>query len=201
MNPQVTNIAIMLVMMGASRFIDMENKTVILYIRVLYCSCAAVTWLLYQLTAARINRANDLSLLKYAEPPQNALLAATSLAEDTSRPRLKVTTVHDYDMESIQAALKSLYQSLAFMLFLHLYLKYNNPLFMQAIGPVKGALENNVVKIHLFGKPATGNLRRPFRAESLLSKFSGGSDEVKTDKKTIEALEMAGEGGAIRKLD
>lgn len=58
---------------------------------------------------------------------------------------------------------------------------------------MKSALEHNEVKIHLFGKPATGDLKRPFKAPSL---FGGmGQTGPKTDKKSIEEAERAGNAG------
>ena len=45
------------------------------------------------------------------------------------------------------------------MSFMHLYMKYTNPLFMQSISSLKSALESNIVKIHLFGVPASGDLK------------------------------------------
>ncbi|GMF82502.1 unnamed protein product [[Candida] boidinii] len=67
---------------------------------------------------------------------------------------------------------------------------------MQTISPIKSALEANIVKIHLFGKPATGDLKRPFKAASLFGGLGGaGSSDVKTDKASIEKAETSGAGG------
>jgi hypothetical protein len=46
--------------------------------------------------------------------------------------------------------------------FLHFYLKYTQPLFIQSIMAAKGIYDAKPVKIHLFGQPATGDLQRPF---------------------------------------
>jgi len=47
--------------------------------------------------------------------------------------------------------------------FLHIYMKYTQPLFVQALMGVKNLYEAKPVAIHLFGKPAEGDLKRPFK--------------------------------------
>jgi len=59
--------------------------------------------------------------------------------------------------------MRSAYTSIAMMVFLHIFLKYTQPLFMQAIMGVKGLYEAKPVKIHIFGKTAEGDLKRPFK--------------------------------------
>ncbi|KAI7362557.1 hypothetical protein KC336_g21677, partial [Hortaea werneckii] len=51
---------------------------------------------------------------------------------------------------------------------------------------------------HILGQPASGDLKRPWKANA---GFAGmmqgqGQGEIKTDKKSIEAAEKAGRGGA-----
>lgn len=78
---------------------------------------------------------------------------------------------------------------------MHLYFKYTNPLLIQSIIPLKGAFEGNEIKIHLFGTPANGDLKRPFKAPAgLMSSLQGGAAPVQ-DKKTIAAAEKSGRGG------
>lgn len=185
MNPQISNLAIMLVMMQLARRIDMEDDKNIMYIRIAYGASVAVAWLIYQLIRQKIVAKNDLTTLKYVT------LAAPMSGEGE---KLEVTTVRDYDLKEVDSAIKSIYTGLAMMGFMHLYMKYTNPLFMQCISPVKTALESNEVKIHLFGKPASGDLKRPFKAASMFGGFGGGN-AAKTDKKSIEEAERAGTGG------
>jgi hypothetical protein len=56
---------------------------------------------------------------------------------------------------------------IAMMAFLHGYLKYTQPLFMQAIMGLKGLYDAKPVAIHILGKPAEGDLKRPFKAASM----------------------------------
>lgn len=190
MNPAVTNIAIMLVMMQVTKRLDMEDPTILFYVRAIYISFQAVTFGVYFLTKFMISKKNDLTTLKYVEP-------ANTMAGETE-PKAVVTTVREYDLKQVDSQIKGVMQSLAMMGFMHLYMKYTNPLVMQSISGVKGALESNIVKIHLFGTPATGDLKRPFKsAPGLLQALTGGgaAGDIKTDKASVESAEISGSGG------
>jgi hypothetical protein len=50
------------------------------------------------------------------------------------------------------------------MAFLHLYLKYSQPLFVQGIMAFKSLYEAKTVKIHVLGQAPEGDLKRPFKA-------------------------------------
>ncbi|KAH3679149.1 hypothetical protein WICMUC_001160 [Wickerhamomyces mucosus] len=186
MNPAISNLVIMLVMMQVSKKLDFENPTTVFYVRVAFVSATIITLSVYLYTRSVILKKNDLTTLKFVSPPN-------SLAGETEG-KLTVTTVKEYDLEQVQSAIKGVFTTLAMMGFMHLYMKYTNPLVMQSISPVKSAFESNIVQIHLFGKPASGDLKRPFKAASLFGGF-GGNNDVKTDKSSIESAEKAGNGG------
>jgi len=48
--------------------------------------------------------------------------------------------------------------------FLHVYLGYTQPLFIQAAMGIKNLYDAKPVAIHVLGKPAVGDLSRPFKA-------------------------------------
>lgn len=126
----------------------------------------------------------DLTTLKYVEP------APMGSAEE---PKLITTTVHSYDLQQLRALWKSQLMGIGMMCVMHIYFKYTNPLLIQSIIPLKGAFEGNLVKIHLFGQPAVGDLKRPWKAAG---GFMGmGGEGPKADKKSIELAERAGSGG------
>ena len=215
MNPQITNILIMGGMMIISRFLDFENKIILNVVRIMYFSSMFISLAILQLTKWKIQKNNDLTVLKYVAKDSNSMfnLAAAEVDptnENSNGERLHVISIKDYDLTEINSALKSLSNNLVVMLFMHLYLKYSNPLFMQCISPIKSTLENKVVQIILFSKKDSGYLKRPFKTEPMFGcdngKTSGGSmmsmmtgGDIKTDKKTIETYEKAGNGGV--KLD
>ena len=103
--------------------------------------------------------------------------------------KIETTTVKDYDLKEIENAIKSLYSGMAMMVFMHMYLKFNNPLFMQCLNPIKSFLEHNETKIHLYGKPAVGALKRPFKAPSLLGSMLGVGAGAGDDEKDKEEEE------------
>ncbi len=110
-------------------------------------------------------------------------------------PKLVTTTVHAYDLQQLRALFKGQLMGIGMMAFMHGYLKYTNPLLIQSIIPLKGVFEGNLVKIHLFGQPAIGDLKRPFKVSGGLMSALGGQGETASDKKSIEAAEKAGRGG------
>lgn len=132
------------------------------------------------------NKDLDLTTLKYVEPA-NAM-------QGTTESKLVTTTVKEYDLQQVQTAIKGVFSGIAMMAFMHLYMKYTNPLLIQSILPVKSAIEQKIVQIHVFGKPASGDLKRPFKAASMFGGMGGGND-AQTDKKAISEAETAGSGG------
>lgn len=95
---------------------------------------------------------------------------------------------------------------LAMMSFLHLYLKYTQPLFIQGLMGLKNAYDARLVQIYIFGKPAEGDLKRPFKTSGgffsgafssslfchLLAAqrpFQGAGGEPATDKAAIDEAE------------
>jgi hypothetical protein len=51
--------------------------------------------------------------------------------------------------------------------FLHLYLKYTQPLFIQGVMALKNLYDAKPIQIHLLGFKAEGELKRPFKTSSL----------------------------------
>lgn len=122
-----------------------------------------------------------MTTLKYVEP------APMGSGEP---PRPVTTTVMEYDRQQVRQLFKGQLMGLAMMAVMHLYFKYSNPLLIQSILPLKSALESNLTKIHLFGKPASGDLQRPFKTTGFASQ-----GEVKSDKASIENAEKKWRGG------
>lgn len=129
----------------------------------------------------------DMTVLKYVEPAPMG---------STEEPKAVTTTVHAYDLQQLRALFKSQLMGVGMMAVMHIYFKYTNPLLIQSIIPLKGALEGNLVKVHLFNTPAVGELKRPWKAAGGIMGAMQGGGEIKTDKKSIEQAERAGRGGA-----
>ncbi|KAI4168663.1 MAG: hypothetical protein LQ343_006244 [Gyalolechia ehrenbergii] len=191
LNPQITNLIIILGMMQVSKKIPFDDPQVLMGIRILYIVSNIVVAGLYLYLQNKINSKKDLTTLKYVEPPPMG---------SADEPKLITTTVHSYDSQQLRSLWKSQLMGVGMMGVMHLYFKYTNPLLIQSIIPVKGAFEGNLVKIHLFGQPAIGDLKRPWKAAGGLMGM-GGQGDPKADKKSIEQAERAGSGGVKEELN
>lgn len=186
LNPQITNLIIILGMMQLSKRISFDDPNVLNGVRGLYIASNVLIGLLYFYIYAQINKKKDMTTLKYVEPPPMG---------STEEGKLVTTTIHAYDLQQLRTAIRGQLMGIAMMGFMHLYMKYTNPLLIQSIIPVKSALEGNMVKIYLFGQPAIGDLKRPFKqAQGFMSAMQSG--QAQSDKKAVEAAEKAGRGGA-----
>ncbi|EEP79155.1 inorganic phosphate transporter PHO88 [Uncinocarpus reesii 1704] len=185
MNSQISNLVIILVMMQVSKKIPFENPEVLLGVRTMYIASNIIIASLYLYVYTQINKKKDMTTLKYVEP------APIGSGEE---PRPVVTTVQDYDKQQLRSQLKTQLMGVGMMCVMHLYFKYTNPLVIQSILPLKGALEASLVKIHVFGQPAKGKLERPWKAAGGL--MGMGQGEVKSDKASVEQAEKTWRGGA-----
>jgi hypothetical protein len=183
-SPQVTNLVIILGFMQISKKIAFDDPNVLNGVRALYIVSNLIIAGIYLYVQAQINKKNDMTVVKYVEPPPMG---------SGEEPKFVATTVKAYDLGKLREAFKAQMMGVGMMCVMHLYFKYTNPLLIQSIIPLKGAFEGNLVKIHLFGQPATGDLARPWKAAGGM--MGMGAGEIKTDKKSIEAAERAGRGG------
>ncbi|KAF3034304.1 hypothetical protein E8E12_003081 [Didymella heteroderae] len=184
-SPQISNLVIILGFMQISKKIPFDDPNVLNGVRALYIVSNIIIAAIYFYVQMQINKKNDMTVVKYVEP------APMGSGEE---PKFVATTVKAYDLQQLRALFKGQMMGVGMMAFMHLYMKYTNPLLIQSIIPLKGAFEGNLVKVHLFGQPATGELARPWKAAGgFMGAMQGG--EIKTDKKSIEAAERAGRGG------
>lgn len=185
MNPQITNLVVILGMMQVSKKIPFEDPTWLNGIRGMYLLSNLIILGLYVYVGTIIKKKNDNTTLKYVEP------APPMSGEE---PKLTTTTIGAYDQTQLRAAYKAVLMGVGMMAVMHIYFKYTNPLLIQSIIPLKGAFESKLVQIHIFGKPASGDLKRPWKAAGFMQGMQGG--DVKSDKKAVEEAERAGRGGA-----
>ncbi|KAF2993970.1 hypothetical protein E8E13_000825 [Curvularia kusanoi] len=184
-SPQISNLVIILGFMQISKKIPFDDPNVLNGVRALYVVSNIIIAAIYFYVQMQINKKNDMTVVKYVEP------APMGSGEE---PKFVATTVKAYDLQQLKALFKGQMMGVGMMAFMHLYMKYTNPLLIQSIIPLKGAFEGNLVKVHLFGQPATGDLARPWKAAAgFMGAMQGG--EIKTDKKSVEAAERAGRGG------
>ncbi|KAK4220744.1 phosphate transport-domain-containing protein [Podospora fimiseda] len=186
LSPQVTNLIIILGMMQVSKRIPFDDPTVLNYCRAGYIASNLIIVSIYLYIQSIVNKKKDLTTLKYVEPAPMG---------STEEPKLVTTTVKDYDLAQLKQLMRSQMMGIFMMGVMHLYFKYTNPLLIQSIIPLKGAFEANLTKIHLFGQPASGDLKRPFKQPAgFMSGLQSGP--AQSDKKAVESAERAGRGGA-----
>jgi hypothetical protein len=73
----------------------------------------------------------------------------------------------------LRKQLRSAYIGIAMMCFLHGYMKFTQPLFIQSLMGLKSLYDAKPVQIHLFGKAAEGDLKRPFSSPSMFGAATG----------------------------
>ncbi|GJJ08622.1 hypothetical protein Clacol_002841 [Clathrus columnatus] len=185
MNPAVSNLVISLGAMQlahipsqtVARKIPFDDPQVLTYVRIAYAVTQAITLAVYFYTAYKIRSKNDQTVLKYVEP-------ANPMSPNSGG--LMTTTYRDYDLSEVSKLLKGVYTGIGMMAFLHLYMKYTQPLFVQALMGLKNLYEAKPVAIHLLGQKAEGDLKRPFKTAPSLF---GGAGNPATDKAAIDEAE------------
>lgn len=175
-NPAIQNLVVSLVVMQVARKVPFDDPEVLNYVRLGYVVSQALILGSYYYTSMKIRKKNDQTVLKYVEP-------ANPMTKDNGT--LITTTVKDYDLGEVTKALRGALFSLAMMGFLHLYLKYTQPLFIQALMGLKNLYDAKILQIHLLGKKDEGDLKRPFKAAGGM--FGGGNPQ--TDNAAISEAE------------
>jgi len=177
MNAQVANLVISLGGMQLARKIPMDtNPEVLMYVRIAYVSVQLLCLAVYYYTSMKIKQKNDTTVLKYVEP-KNPM--------STDSGGLVTTTIRDYDLGEVSKLVRGIYMGVAMMGVLHLYMKFNPPLFVQALTALKGIYDAKPVAIYLLGKPAEGDLKRPFKAGGMF----GAAGDPATDAASIKEAE------------
>jgi len=176
MNAQIANLAISLGGMQIARKIPMEDPQILMYVRIGYVTAQLIALAVYYYTSMKIKQKNDQTVMKYVEPKN-------PMSSDSGQ--LVTTTVRDYDLAEVSKAVRGIYMGVAMMAVLHGYMKFNPPLFVQGLTTLKGIYDAKPIQIHLLNKPATGDLKRPFKVGGMF----GAATDPATDAATIKETE------------
>ncbi|KAF5311542.1 hypothetical protein D9758_018768 [Tetrapyrgos nigripes] len=166
---------------GCYAVIPFDNPEVLNYVRIAYAVTQLTILAVYYYVTMVVKRKNDQTVLKYVEP-------ASPMSPD-QEPKLITQTVRDYDLTEVsklvclslptirsdyleanlsplsQHQLRSVYIGIAMMAFLHGYMKFTQPLFIQSLMGLKGLYDAKPVSIHILGKnDKEGDLKRPWKA-------------------------------------
>ncbi|KAI9457036.1 inorganic phosphate transporter [Boletus coccyginus] len=164
MNSGVQNIVISLGAMQIARRIPFDDPVILNYVRLGYVLSQIIIIGTYFFVSYKVKQKNDQTVLKYVESP-------SPMSSDSGG--LTTTTVRDYDLSETSKLLRSAYFGVAMMAFFHIYMKYTQPLFIQALMGLKNLYDAKVVAIHVLGKAAEGDLKRPFKVVSMFGPASG----------------------------
>jgi len=176
MNPAVTNLMVSLGAMQVARKIPFDDPQVLQYVRIGYVSAQIICLATFYFVSSKIKSKNDQTVLKYVEPKSPMSPESGGLV---------TTTVRDYDLAETSKLVRGVYMGVLMMVFLHGYMKYTQPLFIQGLMALKNLIEAKPVAIHILGKAAEGDLKRPFKAGGGL--FGGG--DAATDAASIKEAE------------
>jgi len=162
--------------MQVARKIPFDNPEVLHYVRIGYVAAQVICLATFFFVSQKIKAKNDQTVLKYVEPKSPMSPESGGLV---------TTTVRDYDLQETSKLIRGVYMGVLMMVFLHGYMKYTQPLFIQGLMGLKNLIEAKPVAIHIFNRPAQGDLKRPFKAGGGM--FGGG--EPATDAASIKEAE------------
>jgi len=162
-----------------ARKIPFEDPQVLLYVRIVYVGVQLIVLGMYYWVSLKIKAKNDMTVLKYVEPKN-------PMSPDASGGVVSIT-VRDYDLQETSKAMRAVLMGVGMMAVMHGYFKYTQPLFIQALMGVKGVYDSNEVAIHVMGKKAEGDLKRPFKSPPGLF----GATGPQTDTAAIKEAEAA----------
>ncbi|KAI0723705.1 inorganic phosphate transporter [Fomitopsis betulina] len=177
MNAAASNLVISLGAMQVARKLDFDDPQVLLGVRIAYVSVQALILVAYYYVSYKIKQKNDLTVLKYVEP-------ANPMSGE-SEGKLVTTTVREYDLTETSKLIRSVYMGVAMMAFMHIYMKFTQPLFVQALMGLKNVYDAKPIALYILGRPAEGDLKRPFKAGG----FMGAAAAPQTDKAAIDEAE------------
>ncbi|KAF9358433.1 hypothetical protein BGX26_001778 [Mortierella sp. AD094] len=184
MNAQIMNMAIVMGSMQITNRLDLEDTKTKQLILGAYVASQAVVLGVSFLIKRRIESKKDTAVLKYLDQPKPL---------SGEQPKLITTTNMAYDLEQNAQAQKQAFFGLIFMIFLHFQFGVIRPLVVQSILPVKNALQSKWAQVHLFGKPAEGDLKRPWKADNPFAALTGAQDAPSEaeEKAAIKKAEKA----------
>ncbi|KAG0056589.1 hypothetical protein BGZ83_004371 [Gryganskiella cystojenkinii] len=176
------NMALVMGSMQITNRLDLEDTKTKQLILGAYVTAQAIVLGVSYLIQRRIQSKNDTTVLKYLDQPKPL---------SGEQPKLITTTNMAYDLEQNAQSQKQALISLALMVFLHFQFGVIRPLVVQSILPVKNALQSKFAQVHLFGKPAEGDLRRPWKADNPFAALSGAAEEPQSEAAEKAAIKKA----------
>jgi len=188
---QISSLVFVLLIVQVTRHLDLANPSNLLALRITYGLSQLFLLGVSFYALRRIRKLADKTKLQVPEPAKPF----------TNEPAtVKEITVEEYDVEKVKEYIKQTVFSCLFLLFLHYKYEFLQPLLIQSILPLKAAFFLPIFQIHVFGKLAEGDLKRPFKppanpfADLLNENQNQNQDETKltkSEKKKLKKLQAA----------
>ncbi|KAG0166355.1 hypothetical protein DFQ28_007381 [Apophysomyces sp. BC1034] len=184
LNHPLFNVGFFMAVRQLTKQWNMEDPEYLTILRVVYFSSQIIIVLLAYWLISTVQKKNDKTQLRYVEP------ASTGWDGNETADQLVNTTFMEYDTAEIKKTIKQTMTGVAIVAFLHLQFKYVQPLLLQSILGFKTFLLTKEARIHIWGQPTIGDLRRPFRVEAPFGMVPE-SRQPKVDKGSIKRAEKA----------
>lgn len=171
---QLSSIGLVLLLVQVSKRFDLTDPSVIFKIRILFYSVQALYLLICAVIYKQIIKRNDQTPVTQTPQPSPFSTGA--------RPASTVMPAKDYDLSELKKMVQQTVLSTLFMTVLHFKFNFVQPLIFQSIPPMKQLFEAPLTRIYLYGKAATGDLKRPFKVQNPL-------ESLMNPERTEEAAE------------
>lgn len=91
------------------------------------------------------------------------------IKRDADENEVITQTVMEYDLSKCKQMFSNVAITVALSGFLYYKFQIIKPLAIQSVFAIKNLIEQPLVMIHIFGRPATGELARPFKSGNFLA--------------------------------
>ncbi|KAG0315041.1 hypothetical protein BGZ99_007703 [Dissophora globulifera] len=179
---RIMNMVLVMGSMQITNRLDLEDTKTKQIILGTYVTAQLIVLAISYIIQRKIQSKKDKTVLKYLDTPKPL---------SGEQPKLITTTNMEYDLEQNAQAQKQALIGLAAMVFLHYQFGVIRPLVVQSILPIKNAVQSKFAQVHLFGKPAEGDLRRPWKADNPLAALTGAAQEPQSEAAEKAAIKKA----------
>ncbi|CAO3686748.1 unnamed protein product [Umbelopsis vinacea] len=177
------NVASFLILGQVAKRMNLDDPTNLMYARAVYVMVQAIIMGLCYWLMSEVQKKNDTTVIRYVQP------ATTDWEGNKGKETLVVTNNKDYDISEIKKTITQTLTGIGIIGFLHLQFKFTQPLVVQSVLAFKTFFLSKEALLHIWGEPAVGPLRRPFKNDSPFGGMTGG--QPLTDKASIKRAERA----------
>ncbi len=135
---------------------DLNDPKIVMTLRFVYGASQLLSLLFCLWLRSKVN--------KIADKKHFVEVEESAKPFSSEEPKKKTMTVMEYDLVEVGKQIQQILVSAGLLMAIHSYFGYAQPLFLQSILPWKNLLTLPIVRIHLFGCAATGDLARPWKA-------------------------------------